>query len=320
MATRKEILVPDIGDFSDVDVIEVLVAPGDRVQREQGLITIETDKATMDVPSPLAGTLVEVRVHPGDKVSMGSVLALIEPEDASAGGGELVQAAAKPVPVPDAPPVLPDVPAAPVAPAGSEPVSPPHASAAGTVQVSVPDIGDFSAVDVIEVLVSAGDSVAAEQGLITIETDKATMDVPAPRAGIVASLQVQAGDKVSRGDPILTLTVSEPTAVVANKLAAAPVATSVQAPPAAHEGAAPASGGDRGEVGFALAHAGPAVRKFAREVGVDLIRVKGSGRRGRIIRADVKQYIKAASESDIGSWHAQPARDSPGGFCPLRPD
>ena len=293
MATRKEILVPDIGDFSDVDVIEVLVAPGDRVQREQGLITIETDKATMDVPSPLAGTLVEVRVHPGDKVSMGSVLALIEPEDASAGGGELVQAAAKPVPVPDAPPVVPDVPAAPVAPAGSEPVSPPHASAAGTVQVSVPDIGDFSAVDVIEVLVSTGDSVAAEQGLITIETDKATMDVPAPRAGIVASLQVQAGDKVSRGDPILTLTVSEPTAVVANKLAAAPVATSVQAPPAAHEGAAPASGGDKDEVGFALAHAGPAVRKFAREVGVDLIRVKGSGRRGRIIRADVKQYIKA---------------------------
>lgn len=289
MATRKEILVPDIGDFSNVDVIEVLVAPGERVQREQGLITIETDKATMDVPSPLAGTLVEVTVSPGDKVSMGSVLALIEMED-DVVSAVPVNVAAVAAAVAEAPPRAPGASAASATPTASEPV--PQPPMTGAVQVSVPDIGDFSAVDVIEVLVSAGDSVAAEQGLITIETDKATMDVPAPRAGIVASLQVKAGDKVSKGDPILMLTVSEPATVVAGKPAAAPPATADSPSQAGPDGATSAPRGDAGEVGFALAHAGPAVRKFAREVGVDLIRVKGSGRRGRITRADVKQYVK----------------------------
>lgn len=289
MATRKEILVPDIGDFSNVDVIEVLVAPGERVQREQGLITIETDKATMDVPSPLAGTLVEVTVSPGDKVSMGSVLALIEMED-DVVSAVPVNVAAVAAAVAEAPPRAPGASAASATPTASEPV--PQPPMTGAVQVSVPDIGDFSAVDVIEVLVSAGDSVAAEQGLITIETDKATMDVPAPRAGIVASLQVKAGDKVSKGDPILMLTVSEPATVVAGKPAAAPPATAEPSSQAGPDGATSAPRGDAGEVGFALAHAGPAVRKFAREVGVDLIRVKGSGRRGRITRADVKQYVK----------------------------
>ncbi|MCJ7558128.1 MAG: dihydrolipoyllysine-residue acetyltransferase [Gammaproteobacteria bacterium] len=309
MATRKEILVPDIGDFSNVDVIEVLVAPGDRVQIEQGLITIETDKATMDVPSPLAGTLIEVRVNPGDKVSRGSVLALIELEDGVAGSGDPVKATVNPAPAPEIPLETPAV-HSPIEPsAGSEPAAPlPQAPAAGTVQVSVPDIGDFSAVDVIEVLVSAGDSVAAEQGLITIETDKATMDIPAPRAGIVASLQVKAGDKVSRGDPILTLSVSEPTAVLANKLAAAPAETGDSTSTVARVAATPAPSGGADEVGFALAHAGPAVRKFAREVGVDLIRVKGTGRRGRITRDDVKQYLKARmSETSAAGTPGLPA-------------
>jgi len=292
LATRKEILVPDIGDFSDVDVIEVLVAPGDRVQIEQGLITIETDKATMDVPSPLAGTLVEVRVNPGDKVSRGSMLALIELEDGVAGSGDPVKAAANPAPAPEASREAPGVRSVIGTSARSEPAPLPQVPAPGAVQVNVPDIGDFSAVDVIEVLVSAGDAVAAEQGLITIETDKATMDIPAPRAGIVASLQVKAGDKVSRGDPILTLTVSEPTAVVAGKLAAAPAGTRDPASTVERVAATAALSAGVDAAGFALAHAGPSVRKLAREVGVDLIRVKGSGRKGRITHADVKQYLK----------------------------
>ena len=289
MATRKEILVPDIGDFSNVDVIEVLVAPGDRVESEQGLITIETDKATMDVPSPLAGTLVEVRVSQGDKVSMGSVLALIELEgDAVASPAPAVEAAADSTPVAEAPPKPAAVRAETESSAASEPAPKPD----GAVQVSVPDIGDFSAVDIIEVLVKAGDSVVAEQGLITIETDKATMDVPAPRAGIVASLQVKVGDKVSKGDPILMLTVGEPGTVAAGKVAAAAPATAAPVPTVPQNDAAPAKAGSVDEVGFALAYAGPSVRKFAREVGVDLIRVKGSGRKGRITHADVKQYVK----------------------------
>ena len=182
-----EVTVPDIGDAADVDVIEILVSVGDEVQAEDGLITLETDKATMDVPCPQAGKVVELKVKEGDKVSEGSLVLLLE-----VGG-----AAEASAPAAEAAPATAAAPAAEAsAPAADE-----------EIEVTVPDIGDASDVDVIEVLVSEGDTVAIEDGLITLETDKATMDVPSPKAGVVTKLLVNTGDKVSKGSKVCILKV-----------------------------------------------------------------------------------------------------------------
>src|SRR5215470_5212781 len=178
--STMEVKVPDIGDFKDVPIIEVFVKPGDTVKPEDPLVSLESDKATMDVPSPAAGTVKEMKVKVGDKVSEGSVILLLE------GGGA---AAAAPAPS------VPSIAAAP------SPVSTPG----GVAEVRVPDIGDFKDVPVIEVLVKAGETVKAEQALVTLESDKATMDVPAPLGGVVQELRVKVGDKVSEGTVILTL-------------------------------------------------------------------------------------------------------------------
>ncbi len=305
MATRTEILIPDIGDFTDVEVIEVLVAPGDQVEKEQGLLTLETDKATMDVPSPWAGKVLEVCVSTGDKVSMGDLAVIMEI------GVDVPQIA---VPKTDAPAVA----AAPAEDMTESPQAEPDTAATGatssSVQVTVPDIGDFDGVEIIDVLVNVGDTVEPEQGLVSLETDKATMDVPSPQAGVVESLQVKVGDKVSEGNPLLVLTVTQSAATSSGapqqsqpEKVAAPVAE----PASAATTRAPEKSRAVDEEGFALAHAGPSVRKFAREVGVDLIRVTGSGRKGRITRADVKQYIK-------GRMSETPAVSSPG--LPSVPD
>ncbi len=305
MATRTEILIPDIGDFTDVEVIEVLVAPGDQVEKEQGLLTLETDKATMDVPSPWAGKVLEVCVSTGDKVSMGDLAVIMEI------GVDVPQIA---VPKTDAPAVA----AAPAEDMTESPQAEPDTAATGatssSVQVTVPDIGDFDGVEIIDVLVNVGDTVEPEQGLVSLETDKATMDVPSPQAGVVESLQVKVGDKVSEGNPLLVLTVTQSAATSSGapqqsqpvKVAAPVAAPASAASIRAHEKSRAVD-----EEGFALAHAGPSVRKFAREVGVDLIRVTGSGRKGRITRADVKQYIK-------GRMSETPAVSSPG--LPSVPD
>ncbi len=305
MATRTEILIPDIGDFTDVEVIEVLVAPGDQVEKEQGLLTLETDKATMDVPSPWAGKVLEVCVSTGDKVSMGDLAVIMEI------GVDVPQIA---VPKTDAPAVA----AAPAEDIKESPQAEPDTAATGaissSVQVTVPDIGDFDGVEIIDVLVNVGDTVEPEQGLVSLETDKATMDVPSPQAGVVESLQVKVGDKVSEGNPLLVLTVTQSAATSSGapqqsqpvKVAAPVAAPASAASIRAHEKSRAVD-----EEGFALAHAGPSVRKFAREVGVDLIRVTGSGRKGRITRADVKQYIK-------GRMSETPAVSSPG--LPSVPD
>ncbi|HTT11090.1 MAG TPA: dihydrolipoyllysine-residue acetyltransferase [Burkholderiaceae bacterium] len=264
-----EVKVPDIGDFKDVPVIELLVKAGDKVKPEDPLVTLESDKATMDVPAPAAGTVKEVKVKIGDKVSEGSVILLLESGSA--------QAAAA------APPAMPSVAAAP------SPVSAP----AGVAEVRVPDIGDFKDVPVIELLVKPGDSVKAEQALITLESDKATMDVPAPLGGVVQDVRVKVGDKVSEGAVILTLVTDSAAAA-----RAAPPA------PAAGEGGgggrtapspapAPAAAGID-EAAFALAYAGPAVRKLARELSVDLGKVRGSGDKGRILKEDVEAFSKGA--------------------------
>jgi pyruvate dehydrogenase E2 component (dihydrolipoamide acetyltransferase) len=266
MGAVTEVKVPDIGDFKDVPVIELLVKAGDQVKPEDPLVTLESDKATMDVPAPAAGTVKEVKVKIGDKVSEGSVILLLE-----SGGAQAAAAA---------PPAMPSVAAAP------SPVSAP----AGVAEVRVPDIGDFKDVPVIELLVKPGDSVKAEQALITLESDKATMDVPAPLGGVVQEMRVKVGDKVSEGTVILTLVTDAARAAPAPAPAAQAPAAGRAAPPPA---VAPAAVGID-EAAFALAYAGPAVRKLARELNVDLGKVKGSGDKGRILKEDVEAFNKGA--------------------------
>jgi pyruvate dehydrogenase E2 component (dihydrolipoamide acetyltransferase) len=277
-----EVRVPDIGDFKDVPVIEVMVKAGDKVAVEDPLVSLESDKATMDVPSPAAGTVKEVKVKIGDKVSEGSVLLLLEAGAGRAAGG--VGAPAAPKSAVTAPPA-------------------PTSAPAGIAEVRVPDIGDFKDVPVIEVLVKVGEAVKAEDPLITLESDKATMDVPAPLSGVVQALQVKVGDKVSEGTVVLTLAsgAGSGAPVIAEPRAApAPTAPAATAPPAQVAPApvaAPAAATPAGvdEAAFALAYAGPGVRKQARELGVDLGRVKGTGPKGRILREDVESVAKGAA-------------------------
>jgi pyruvate dehydrogenase E2 component (dihydrolipoamide acetyltransferase) len=270
MSKLIDIKVPDIGDFKDVPVIEVFVKVGDTVQAETPLVSLESDKATMDVPAPQGGVVKAILVKVGDKVSEGSVIVQFEGDAASAAAP--VAEAAKPSVM--APP---------------SPVSAP----AGIAEVRVPDIGDFKDVPVIEIFVKVGDSVKAEDPLLSLESDKATMDVPAPLSGVVQDIRVKLGDKVSEGSVIMTLASgSAPVAVptAAAVLQAAPASAS--AAPAA---SAAAAAGGIDEKAFALAYAGPAVRKLARELGVDLGRVKGSGEHGRIVRADVEAFAKGGT-------------------------
>ncbi len=288
MGAMKEVSVPDIGDFKDVDVIEILVKPGDAVQPEQSLITLESDKATIEIPSPSAGVVKELRVKLGDKVSEGSPILVLESSEAAAAK------AASPAPAPAPATAAPAPPARAAAPpAAPRPAAPstPAGAATSALRVEVPDIGDFKDIDVIEILVTPGDAVAVEQSLITLESDKATMEVPSPAAGKVRELLVKVGDKVSQGSAILMLEAAG--AAPAQAAAAAPAAPKPEAPPPAPapvrtppvpmEAAEPA--------GF-KPHASPSVRKFARELGVDLARVKGTGPKNRILTADVQAFVK----------------------------
>ncbi|QYJ86589.1 pyruvate dehydrogenase complex dihydrolipoyllysine-residue acetyltransferase [Shewanella mesophila] len=261
-----EVTVPDIGDASDVDVIEVLVAVGDNIDVDTGLITLETDKATMEVPAPAAGVVTEMKVSVGDKVSQGSLVLMLQ-----VSGGE----AAAPAPVAEA------------APAG------PAVTTVDVKEIAVPDIGDASDVDVIEVLVAVGDIIEADQGLITLETDKATMEVPAPFAGKLVSLTVKVGDKVSQGSVIATVETQSTAPVPVQAAAPAPVASAAPAPvPAASKPPVPhhPSAGSTPKTG--AVHASPAVRRLAREFGADLTLVTGTGRKGRILKEDVQAFIK----------------------------
>ncbi len=279
-----EVTVPDIGGDTDVSVIEVLVAAGDKIEVDAGLITLETDKATMDVPSPFAGVVKEVKVAVGDKVSQGSLVIMLEV------GGAAPAAPQASAPAASAP-VAQAAPAAAVAPVAAAPV-------VAVKEIQVPDIGDASNVDVIEVLVSVGDMITADQGLITLETDKATMEVPAPFAGKLLSLTVKVGDKVSQGSVIATIetvtagaapapqAAAPAPAPVAQEVAPAPVAAAPSRPPVPHH---PSAGAP---VSTGAVHASPAVRRLAREFGVDLTQVTGSGRKGRIMKEDVQAYVK----------------------------
>ncbi|MDA7792614.1 pyruvate dehydrogenase complex dihydrolipoyllysine-residue acetyltransferase [Glaciecola sp.] len=267
-----EVTVPDIGGDENVDVIEILVAVGDTVEVEDGLVTLETDKASMDVPSPQAGVIKAMHLSVGDKVSEGSLVVTL--------------AVAGATPVAPAAPVASVAQTAPVAAA-------PAVATVSVIEVTVPDIGGDENVDVIDVLVAPGDVVAAEDGLITLETDKASMDVPAPEAGIVKEVHIKVGDKVSQGSLVVHLEVTSGASapVEAVPVASAPVAAPVapaapKAPPVPHHPSA-ATIQPTGKV-----HASPSVRRVAREFGVDLTQVKGTGSKGRITKEDVQSYVK----------------------------
>jgi pyruvate dehydrogenase E2 component (dihydrolipoamide acetyltransferase) len=286
-----EVKVPDIGDLDEVAVIEVMVKVGDTVKAEQSLITVESDKASMEIPSSHAGVIKEMRVALGDKVREGSLVLVLESAEAvaSAPGAAPAPAAAAPAPAPAA------------APVAAAPVATP-AAASGPIEIVVPDIGDFDEVAVIELLVKVGDTVKAEQSLITVESDKASMEIPSSHAGVVKSLLVKLGDKVAKGSAIAVLEgvagVASPAAVAPAPAAAAPVAAPavaaapVSAPVAAAAAAVPAH--QPGTPSATLPHASPSIRKVARELGVPLGELKGTGLKGRITQSDVESFLKGA--------------------------
>ncbi len=281
MANNIDIVIPDLGDFADVEVIEILVKAGDRVAREDGLITLETDKAAMDVPAPANGAIESLTVQIGDTLSTGDVI------------GEMS------VEISDTVVIRPAIAAPPTgettlmaAPIGDKPRS------GGKQTLVVPDLGDFEDVEIIEVHVSQGDVIQIEDPLVTLETDKAAMDVPAVVAGRIDSVLVSTGDKVSEGSSLAIIDA------VASQAAPQPAPAKAQpaaparppAAPAAAKQAPPATPGKLpaiDEAGFVRAHASPSVRKLARELGVDLAQVKGSGLKTRILHDDVKAFVKA---------------------------
>ena len=279
MSQTIEVRVPDLGNFPEVSVIDVLVKAGDTVAVDTPLITLETEKATMDVPSSAAGTVKSVHVQKGGKVSEGALVVTLEVAGSPAAPGKSTAPAA--------------------APSAAAPAA--AAAAPRNVDVIVPDMGNFAEVGVIEVLVKPGDRVEVDTPLVTLETEKATMDVPSTAAGIVDKVHVQKGGKISAGGRVVTLSgVVEVTAAAPVATAAAPVTAAPAAAQASRAIAtsaaprAPASLPPVSESGFSTAHAGPSVRKLARELGVDLGRVKGSGHSGRITHDDVKAWVKQA--------------------------
>ena len=324
--TQIDLAVPDLGGFSDIPVIEILVKPGDTVKVDDPLVTLESDKATMEVPSAAAGTIKELRVKVGDKVSQGSVLATAD-----------AVAVQPPVPTPQAP--TPQAQAASSSQATSESV----------VEIVVPDIGGFSDIPVIEVLVKAGDTVAKEAALVTLESDKATMEIPSSSGGVIRDVKVKVGDKVSQGTVIATVATQSADAASASASSAAeaapasPASATAPAPPAAAPAAqvrqpeapraprpavstapAPAAapgispnGSTNGATGGAPVHASPAIRRFARELGADLSRIKGSGPNGRITREDVQTFVKSTLASPPAT-NGAPATATAGGGLDLQ--
>ncbi|AKP12490.1 dihydrolipoyllysine-residue acetyltransferase [Neisseria gonorrhoeae] len=278
-----EIKVPDIGGHENVDIIAVEVKAGDTIAVDDTLITLETDKATMDVPADAAGVVKEVKVKVGDKISEGGVILTVETGAAAAEAAPAAAAEAQPAPA---------------------------AAGGATVQVAVPDIGGHTDVDVIAVEIKVGDTVAEDDTLITLETDKATMDVPCTAAGVVKAVSLKVGDKVSEGSAIIEVET-------AGSAAAAPAPAAQAAAPAAVPTSASPAAAKIDEAAFAKAHAGPSARKLARELGVDLGQVKGSGLKGRIMGDDIKAFVKSVMQG--GAAKPAAAGASLGGGLDLLP-
>lgn len=287
-----EIKVPDIG-ADEVEITEILVKVGDKVEAEQSLITVEGDKASMEVPSPQAGVVKEIKVSVGDKTETGKLIMIFDSaEGAAAAAPAQEEKAAAPAPA-----------AAPAASAAKE--------------VHVPDIGGDE-VEVTEIMVKVGDTIAAEQSLITVEGDKASMEVPAPFAGTVKEIKISTGDKVSTGSLIMVFEVEGAAPAAAPAQAAAPAPAPAAAPAPAQKAAAPAAKAE-GKTEFAeneaYVHATPLIRRLAREFGVNLAKVKGTGRKGRILREDVQAYVKEA----VKRAESAPAAAAGGGLPGMLP-
>jgi pyruvate dehydrogenase E2 component (dihydrolipoamide acetyltransferase) len=328
MADVKEARVPDIGG-SAVPVIEIMVKVGDRVEKDQSLVTLESDKATMEVPAPFAGVIKELKVKVGDEVDEGHVIALVEAEGdapaeaakADAPKAEASKAEASKAEASQAAPKADDTKSTTApAPAPAAAKAPSASKASGPVNVTVPDIGG-KPVPIIELMVKVGDTVEKDQSLMTLESDKATMDIPAPAAGVIKELKVKVGDEVNDGDLIAVLEGQGGESAAAAAADAQPAASTdkpgiAEAPAEAPKrDASAASSASKSEpVGGAprtppvsfdasiimpgnAPYASPAVRAFARELGVDVAQVKGSGRGGRIQREDVSGYVKQVMTS-----------------------
>ena len=258
MASAVDVKVPNIGDFKDVPIIDVLVKAGDKIEVDSPLVTIESEKASMDIPSPSAGVVESVIVKVGDKISEGTPIVRL------ASGNGAAQPAAQPAPEREAP----------------------KQTEQSTQKIAVPNIGDFKDVPIIEVLVKAGDKIEVDTPLLTIESEKASMDVPSPVSGTIASVDVKVGDKVSEDSPLLTLATANGAAGAPPAQTPAPPRPQDQAPPAQHEIVpSPSSDG-------ATVHASPSIRRFARELGVDLHNVQGTAPHGRVTKEDVQNYVK----------------------------
>jgi len=290
MSQFIEIKVPDIGDYKDVPVIEVLVKAGDKIEKEQSIVVLESDKATMDVPSSHSGVVKEVKVKVGDSLSEGAIVMTLEE------GAAVSVPASNPVP-------------AAASKTASAPVSASSSGSSAPIEIKVPDIGDYKDVPVIEVLVKAGDRIEKEQSIVVLESDKATMDVPSSHAGIVKEVKIKVGDNLSEGSVVLILeggsgAVTAPVAAVS-----APAAPAIKAvePPIARAPAPPPKSNPPPPVDGAMSHASPSVRKFARELGVTITQVKGSGPKGRITQEDVQAFVKAAMSGGAGSSSAAAA-------------
>ena len=313
MAQQVEVKVPDIGDFKDVEVIELLVKPGDAIAKDQSLITVESDKASMEIPSSAAGIVKQLMVKLGDKVSKDSPLLMVDSD---------TQAASPPPPKAEAP--------AASAPPATLPAPAPASQPSGdAIEITVPDIGDFKEVEVIELLVKPGDTVAKDQSLITVESDKASMEIPSSHAGVIRELRIKLGDKVSKGTPVAMLTATaaqKPAQAAAPASVASNATPTAQKPTQAATASSPASSTapdiraaetptrshafatemgarpeplDLGPAPGAKPHASPSVRKFARELGVELTAVRGSGPKGRITEDDVRSHVKDVMASGV---------------------
>jgi pyruvate dehydrogenase E2 component (dihydrolipoamide acetyltransferase) len=326
-----DIAIPDIGDFHDIPVIEVLVKPGDTVAVDESLLTLESDKATMDVPSPAAGTVQAVVVKPGDKVSAGTLVLTLEAGDAAPRSAPVTGTASSPTPAENATPAPRGEKGRADAPGEGPSATPP---AGQTIEVRVPHIGDFHDVPVIEVFVKPGDIVKPDDPLVTLESDKATMDVPSPIGGVIEGVRVSVGQRVSEGTAIVSLKTSQTGAEPASRamppshpadsdLAAPAIGAKTAATPSTdvtstQDAVSSARASEPNEARSGSAHASPSVRRYARELGADISRIAGSGPKGRILESDVQAFIKRALGSDAARGPSMAAAP-PGGGLDLLP-
>ena len=309
-----EIQVPDIGDFDEVTVIELLVKPGDTIKADQSLLTVESDKASMEIPSSAAGVVKELKVQLGDKVKQGSVVLLLEAEGSAEAETPVSEPKQAKAPVATALTATDSGANKSAAPTAAPAQTAAASGAPVAVEIRVPDIGDFKDVTVIEVLVKVGDTIKVEQSLVTVESDKASMEIPSSSAGVLKELRVKLGDKINIGDVLAMLEgAAAPVAAAAAASSASPASAPASATPAAttsanaSQTAAPAHATAKADLPAhdpttaptgSLPHASPSVRKFARELGVPLAEVKGAGPKGRITQQDIEAFTKAVMAGD----------------------